>query len=57
MTPVLLLTEPGSQHRISEDFLSPEARSFTIELQPGQNVVKLKIQDWNNNMNVEVSVY
>ena len=31
------------------------SNSFTVELKKGENHLKLKFEDWNNNMNVEVN--
>ena len=31
------------------------SNSFTVELKKGENNLKLKFEDWNNNMNVEVN--
>lgn len=31
------------------------SNSFTVELKKGENDLKLKFEDWNNNMNVEVN--
>ncbi len=31
------------------------SNSFTVELKKGENQLKLKFEDWNNNMNVEVN--
>lgn len=31
------------------------SNSYTVDLQKGQNVLVLKFEDWNNNMNVEVN--
>ncbi|MGB7843430.1 MAG: hypothetical protein WBL21_11600, partial [Salinimicrobium sp.] len=31
------------------------SNSFTVELQKGENLMQLKFEDWNNNMNVEVN--